>query len=257
MTVKDGKLHFSQLKQFAQSPAHYIVARDAEFSDSTEKRIGRAVHRRWLQNKPILVYEGIRRGKEWEAFYIKALEDHGIMKDDILSPSENEIVVGCVDSLNRHALAGELLAGCKDVEEHITWERDGVECSGTPDAWNDDTLIELKTCSCAKPRKFLYDAHKFGYHAQLAWYDIGLGTKFQQFATNWRKHYIIAVETKPPYSVVVYKVDDARIDQGHMLCEEWMSKYIECRETGFYPSYTTEEPVIWDAEIIIENEEEE
>lgn len=256
MSHKDGKLHFSELKHFAQSPAHYIVARDAGFSDSTEKRIGRAVHASWLAGVEPISFGGLRRGKEWESFAENIENQYGISKNDILSMEELNVVSKCKESLNRNSFACKLLADCKNIETNIKWVRDGVECSGTPDAWNDDTLIELKTCSCSKPRKFLYDAHKFGYHAQLAWYDIGLGTKFQQFATNWRKHYIIAVETKPPYSVVVYKVDDARIDQGHTLCEEWLSKYIECKETGFYPSYTTEEPVIWDAEIIIENEEE-
>jgi hypothetical protein len=191
----------------------------------------------------------VRRGKEWDAFA------DGKVKEDILNESEYDDVKGCVESVQNNPFAMKLLESAPHKESPVKFERSGIPCSGTIDAHSDTTLIELKTCACAKPKKFLYDAHKFSYHAQMAWYDISLGTKYFSGCTNWRSHYIIAVETSAPYSSVVYELDNLRIDQGNTLIEEWLDKYLECAQTGIYPSYAPEQPVIWDGEIIIETED--
>lgn len=251
MLPKDGRMHFSNLKNFAKSPAHYAMSCDKESEDSVSFRIGRALHALVLEGIAPTLYEGIRRGKEWEAF---KSEHEG---KDILSESEFETVENCFKSIQSNPIAMDILCKAPNREKYLEWDRAGVPCAGRIDAYGDDVLVEIKTTKCADPKRFLYEAGKFGYHAQMAWYDFALGTQYHQFATPWRDHYIIAVETSAPYTCTVIKLDDLRIDQGHTLCEEWLGKYIECEETGFYPSYTTEEPVIWDAEIIIENEEEE
>lgn len=251
MLPKDGFMHFSNLKHFAQSPAHYAVSCENGFTDSASMRIGRAVHAWVLQGIEPQVFTGsVRRGKEWDAFC------EGKEKEDILNETEYQIVSGCVNSVLSNDFATALLSSMDRKEFPIRFERSGIPCAGTIDAYNDSTLVELKTCACAKPKKFLYDAHKFSYHAQMAWYDIGLGTKYIPGATAWRKQYIIAVETSAPYSCIVYELDPLRTDQGNTLCEEWLEKYIECSKSGIYPSYTTDQPVLWDAEIIIEQDDE-
>lgn len=257
MLPKDGKMHFSNLKNFDKSPAHYAVSCESGFKDSREKRIGRAVHAYWLERKNIVSFDGVRRGKAWDEFCAETLENHGVKAEDILNQDEYDTASEMIKALNKNKAAFDLISKCHTIEEPLDWVRNGVECSGTPDAYGDDILIELKTCKCAKPRKFLYDAHNFSYHAQMAWYDIALGTQYIPGATKWRVHYIIAVENVAPYSVVVYALDNLRIDQGHTLCEEWLERYKECQSTGFFPSYDVEEPVIWDGEIIVESQEEE
>lgn len=251
MFPKDGTMHFSNLKHFAQSPLHYAFSCDSEYADSTSKKIGRAFHASVLQGIEPILFEGRRAGKEWEQF-----KENCEGKGEILIPSEFEPVQMMLNSIRKNAFAMELLNSCHTKEKTLKWMRDGVLCSGTPDAYSDDILIELKSCSCAKPRKFLYDAGKFFYHAQMPWYDIALGTQYILSATKWRKHYIIAVENTAPYSTVVFKLDDLRIDQGHTLCEDWLEQFKQCQKTGFFPSYQVEEPYIWDGEIIIEEEEE-
>lgn len=257
MLHKDGTMHFSNLKYFAQSPAHYAVSCDAGFSDTTSYRIGRAIHAWWLKKQEPVFYDGDRRGKAWEDFKEFQMTEKGVSPSDILNRTEFLTVQGSVNALNKHSMANELLGKCTSIEERIEWERDGIPCSGTPDAFGPEILLELKSCECAKPRKFLWDAHKYSYHAQLPWYDIGLGTEYIVGATNWRKQYIIAVETKPPFAVVIYELDPLRIDQGNLLIETWLADYKECAATGIYPSYKVEEPVRWDGEITIAEEDEE
>jgi hypothetical protein len=243
MYPQDGKMHFSNLKKFSQSPAHYATSCEDGFDDSPAMRIGRAVHALVLQDiKPIVFLGAVRRGKEWDSFC------EGKEKADILNQSEFETVTACANSVKSNPFAMQLLSECSDFEKEI----DGMPCRGRVDAFSETLLVELKTCACASPRKFLYDAHKFSYHAQMSWYDIGLGTQYISGCTNWRDQYIISVETSAPYSCIVFQLDNLRIDQGNTLCEEWLSKFKECEETGIFPSYVTDQPVLWDGEIIIE-----
>ena len=256
MLPKDGKLHFSNLKHIATSPAHYALSCQEERTDSPAFRLGRAIHALVLQGIQPSVYHGaVRRGKEWDAFKIDA-ELNGINSDDILNDTEYDTVMESSNAVEGCPFAVEILERANVVEQQIDFVRNGIECRGRVDAHGPGILVEIKTTKCAKPQKFLYDAHKFGYHAQMAWYDIALGTKYIPMATDWREHYIIAVETSAPYCVAVYRLDALRIDQGHTLCETWLSSLADCMESGIYPSYIPETPYIWDGEIIISDPDE-
>ena len=255
MLSKDGKLHFSNLKHIGTSPAHYALSCQEEREDPTSFRIGRAIHALVLLGVVPIVYSGgVRRGKEWDAFKIQTELDGGSV-EDILNDTEYNTAMGAYESILACPLAMEKLHLCQHREESVDFVRNGIPCTGRIDAWGDKTLVEIKTTACSKPKKFLYDASKFSYHAQLAWYDIALGTQYIPGATAWRDQYIIAVETSAPYCVTVVKLDDLRIDQGHTLVETWLSTLAECIESGFYPSYPDSLPVIWDADVIIEESE--
>lgn len=255
MLPKDGKLHFSNLKHIAQSPAHYVQSCQDEREDTTSFRIGRAIHALVLLGVTPVVYSvGIRRGKEWEAFKIQT-ELNGGSVEDILNDTEYSTAMEAHESILACPLAQELLSRCPHRERSVNFVRNGIPCTGRIDAWGANTMVEIKTTACSKPKKFLYDANKFSYHAQMAWYDIGLGTKYIPGATAWRDQYIIAVETSAPYCVTVVKLDDLRIDQGHTLVETWLSTLAECLESEIYPSYPDSLPVIWDADVIIEEPE--
>jgi len=255
MLPKDGKLHFSNLKHIAQSPAHYALSCQEEREDSVSFRIGRAIHA-WvlLGVMPIMYSGGIRRGKEWDAFKAQT-ESDGYSIEDILNESEYATVKGASESTLSCPLALSILERCPHREESVDFERNGIPCTGRIDAWGEKLLVEIKTTACSKPKKFLYDASKFSYHAQMAWYDIALGTKYIPGATDWRDQYIIAVETSAPYCVTVVSIDDLRIDQGHTLVEVWLAQLSECMASGVYPSYPDSMPIIWDADIIIEDSE--
>lgn len=253
---EDGTLHFSSLKQIAKSPAHYVQACNNEMEDKASFRIGRALHALVLLGVEPVVYSGIRRGKEWDAFCAENVTDE-TPKDDILNETENATIQAMAKSIRENAVAMDVLEKCTEREKPLNWIRDGIPCGGRVDAYSSDVLLEIKTTANASPRKFLYDAHKFSYHAQLAWYDIALGTEYKPCETKWRRHVIIAVESKAPFCSVVFELENLRKDQGHTLCEEWLDLLKECALTGEYPSYAKDQPVMWDGEIIINDEDEE
>ena len=252
-------MHFSALKKIGITPLDYALGCQENRDDTVAFRIGRAVHALWLQDIMPVLFEGRRVANAVE----KHIEALGLSVDpsDVLSPAEYATVMHCVKALRASKLAMDTLERCPNRETSHEWtiDIDGVvvPCAGRVDAWGPRDLLELKTTQCARPAKFLLDAQKFAYHAQLAWYDIALGTQFIEHFTAWRRQTIVAVETKPPYHVTVIELAPLRIDQGYNLFMEWLAKWKECTESGVWPSYS-QEIVQWDAEVIYtqENEDE-
>lgn len=252
MLPSDGRMHFSALKQFAYSPSHYASYISSGIKDTESMRIGRALHALVLQGIEPIVYTGDRRaGKDWDAFLI----GNNAKKENILNISESKVVFEMAESVSRNDLASELIAACHTKEKKVEWEMAGIQFAGTPDAYGDGILLDLKSCQSAFPRKFLWDANSRNYHAQLALYDIALGTQYVKGATSWREQYLIAVENVAPYNCVVYRSDDLRIDQGYEKCLEWIARYKACVLSGNFGGYDVEQPVIWDAQIITSEED--
>jgi hypothetical protein len=48
----------------------------------------------------------------------------------------------------------------------------------------------------------------------------------------------VVVEDKAPYCVEVYSADDGMLSAGHNVYNKMLNKFIECKETGIWPSYT-------------------
>ena len=55
------------------------------------------------------------------------------------------------------------------------------------------------------------------------------------------KHYTIAaIETAPPYGVVLYRLDDEAIRLGEVQVDFALGLYRRCKESGEWPGYTTD-----------------
>ena len=254
MLPKDGRMHFSNLKQFALSPAHYAMSCDDGRDDKKSFKIGRAIHAMILEGREPVVFSGRRAGNDFESFAEK--NSWICKKEDILNKTEADVVFGSYRSFLKNEFAVDLLKSCPKREVEVQWDREGLPCAGRIDAYGEGTLIELKSAASAYPRKFLYEAARLSYHAQTPWYDVALGTK-ETVQTNWRDQYIFAVGSEEPYPCIVYKIDNLRIDQGNFLAHSWIDKYKECEKSGMWLSSEIKQPVIWDGEIITEVKDEE
>ena len=75
MRPADGRLHFSDLKQIAETPLQFKHGLEHEREETKSLKLGRALHAKWLQGIEPWVYEGRRdkRIKEYQA----ALEERG------------------------------------------------------------------------------------------------------------------------------------------------------------------------------------
>lgn len=233
----DGKIHYSTLKQIdpdTGSPAHYRWAITHERADTPSMRQGRALHALYLQGvEPVQIAKSKRSDAD---------------SPDALAPGEYDTVRRMFDALQADPHAREILSRCPEREVSMEWDLMGLQCAGRLDMRGPGILADLKSCRASYPRKFLWDAARMHYDAQLPWYDVAGGIKPIGPDTAWSEQYLIAVESAAPHNVMVYQLDPLRIDQGWMECEKWMHTLKRCLETGHWPGYL-EGIQTWDGEL--------
>lgn len=223
-------VRFSNLKQMAQSPAHYFQAcqRDQDGPGTLAMKLGSGVHA-MLFGQPWVAYPGRRAGKEWDAF---ELEHAGSV---ILNEREAATAKATADAVRANPLAASLLlAPDVVVEKRLDWMRDGRACRGTPDAVGDGFIVDLKTTKCAEPVRFVKDATWRGYHAQVAFYAAALETLGRQVTDL----YIVAVESAAPHCVTVLRLDSSAWLAGNALVGSWWQRLRVCEESNEWPGYT-------------------
>jgi hypothetical protein len=223
-------MRFSWLKAMGRSPAHCINAIRNEWEPSLSMRIGLGGHSLLLGGPPIAVYPGkVRRGKEYDAFEL----EHA--NDIILSESEAETARAINDAVRANKLACQVLFGDGMIYErtiHWNWQGRAFRC--TPDARSGRHIVDLKTTRDAEPERFLRDATRMGYHAQIALYALAMEA---ETGRKPRDHYIVAVENKPPHCVTVLELTPRAIEQGDKLNREWMTRFLECERANNWPGY--------------------
>jgi hypothetical protein len=226
--MRDIELHFSQLSKFQESPQHFLAAVERDYKASGSMRKGSAAHALIFGDRDVVVYDGVRRGKAWDAYQ----EEHA--GDIIVIQSEYEPAARMAESVLRNAHAKELLGRCRSFETFIQWTRSGLRCGGTPDAYGPGLLVDLKTTKTSNPDKFARSVDQYSYHAQLAWYRYGLQAK----GHTVDECYIVAVESAAPYVTQVFRMAPRRLDFGDRLCTLWMERYRVCSETDTWPGYS-------------------
>lgn len=111
-------------------------------------------------------------------------------------------------------------------------------------------LLDLKTCQDCTPNRFPWDAKKYGYFQQAAFYLRGL--KAAQDAgklPTWdgeRDFYFLAAETGPVRAHALYKTPDAELFHFDSVVSERLDVVAECTRTGVWPgpNGTTGEPLM-------------
>ncbi len=234
-------VRFSNLKHIGRSAAHYHHAATVGRDDKPWLRGGRGLHA-VLFEQPYVVFDGAaRRGKEWEKFVDGITIGMAQLQSDMKSQGPLEIILAkelplyelqaesIREELRRQNLS-HLLAG--DIEQRIEWEWLGRKCAGTPDVACADWCVDLKTTCNADPRRFHWDARKFGYAEQLTWYSYGSsgGTKCQEL-------YIVAVEKTPPCPVVIWRVTDAKRLEAEKTLRLWFEQLLACEASDQWPGY--------------------
>lgn len=239
-------LRFSHLKHMAQSPAHYLASLTATY-DSPAMRLGRLVHQMVLTpDQPAVVYDGTRRGRDWESF---KTQHAGV--ETIFTAAEEEQAMRIADAVLTDPNAKALLRQGGMFERRIAWTNAGRACAGTPDLFNETFIVDLKTCATAAPNRWLGrygEIRKRHYEAQVSWYQDGLDAAGFQ---RPKQAYLIAVETRAPFPVVVYRVCDSELEYGRRIWTGWLERLRVCEESNHFPGYSQ---AVVDVEAVEEDE---
>lgn len=217
-------VHFSNLKHFALSPAHYIASLTADF-DSPAMRLGRLTHTLLLGGPPFEVWEGERRGDNWKRF--KAIH----AGKEIVSAEEYRKGLAMERAVRACPDAMRLLEGRH--EEALLWEFLARSCSSRVDVIGTGFITDLKTTKCSHPARFVRDAMWMGYHAQIAFYQGA--AEFHGYRVP--KGAIVAVENQAPWTVTCFELTERALEAGRKLCRVWFEQLLQCEASGEWPGY--------------------
>lgn len=248
--IPGGPVHYSRLKKFRLSAAHYLSHED-KATPSLGK--GSAVHSVLLGGKRVVVYEGGARNPKFAKYQDFLAANENAL---IVSPKEASDVIGMRKSIEGHSRAMAILEG--EREKLIEWETMGRKCAGTPDnvrfglpamqfrgrqypACEGKVGAELKTSKTAAPWSFPWEAKRYGYAGQCSWYRNGIEQSLAYPAGPVSDYFVVVVESTAPYPVTVFHYEERALNKARMEWRGWMDRLLECERAGKFPDYTDED----------------
>ncbi len=232
----------SDLDLLARSPLHLKMKNELKSKPTDALILGSAVHKLVLEREDFLnefkIAPGAdKRTKEGkvihEEFFKKLGEKTPINWDSIKTAIK---IAASVNSMRETAVF--LRDGL--AEQSYFSQIEGVAVKCRPDFFNENLglCIDLKTTSDASADGFARSVASFNYHVQAAFYsDIlrSLGKTVNNFL-------FIAVETKKPFMVGFYTLDEAAIEQGRKTYLALLERYKLCLVRGEWWGYARFEP---------------
>lgn len=233
----DLPVRFSNLKRIAPSPAHYLHAITTPTKPTKLMRLGTLVHYGVLgaafddDERPIVIYDGERRGNDWKKFELDAPPNAEIFTAAEVAESRPIVAAVLADEV-----AGQLLQG--ERERKIAWSIGSRACSSRLDvvgrfADGGRFVADLKVTNSAHPRAFQGHALKSAWHAQLAFYVDACAA----IDIDARDAYLVAVESKAPYPVTCFRLTPRLLDEGRRMYRAWFELLRTCESSNDWPAY--------------------
>lgn len=225
-------INWSSLKNMAVSPLLYRRRLEVPRKDTTALAIGRAIHCAIFEPHLLMaryaVYDGTRRGKDWDAWQ---MEHPGV---ESLKPGEMERVERTADAVRKHRKASQLVAACR-VEEVTTWQdpETGLQCKGRFDSISPAYVLDVKSTADEVVREFRSSSSGYLYHGQLAFYHDGatIARKIPGDHAPW----IIAVQKEEPYDVWPFELPEVTVAAGRALYRSLLRRLVQCHEADWWP----------------------
>jgi len=229
----DGTVHFSDLKQLAKSPAHYLHAVMFPRVATRPMRIGTLVDFALIGDASPIIFDGDRRGKAWETFRdsfpagteiytrAEAVDAHQIIASARLDPQAREYL-GLDDPTRR-------------TQVPLSWTVNGVPRSTRGvDVLIGNRLVDLKVTNCTEPGRFGWHARKMMWHAQLADYEEACRQNNIDVSGGL---YLVGIESTAPHCVTVLRMTPAALEEGRRCVASWIETFKSCAESNQWPGY--------------------
>lgn len=238
-----GAVNWSTLKMLKRSPKHYQHALENPPAQTPAMKLGAATHVAVLEPERFTeLYafepdfgdcrksENKARRDEWRA------EHQG---RELLSFADYTQAIGMRDAVRSHPLAQRYLAA-GSAEVSMSWERCGLRCKGRLDwlSTSDAAIVDLKTTTDITLSRFQRQAANLDYHCQAAFYRDGHKRATGQLLLPF---IVIAVESKPPHDVAVYRYDEDALVYGDGIVEELLRNLAYCRQKNDWPGLYADE----------------
>jgi hypothetical protein len=145
------------------------------------------------------------------------------------------VLVGMKIALSKHRKAMELIEGAI-YESSYFWkdENSGLMIKARPDILHSNIIVDLKTCADASPRAFQNSMAAFGNHIQGAMVREGVRVLENRDIPNVIN---ICIEKEYPYSIGIYIIDEAALDEGYIQFKQVLLDIKECMDKNEWPDY--------------------
>lgn len=189
-----------------------------------------------MKPKPVLLKDV---GREVYNIYKNAIDYLEKSDKTILSVEEWDNLMAMRDKLHSNKEAMQLIEGAR-IENSFFWQDDhsGLMLKCRPDILHENMIVDLKTCSDASPRSFQNEMVKYGYHIQGAMIrdavEIIEGRRINTVIN-------ICMETKYPYNMAIYKIDEFAVDEGHMKYKQLCLDLKNCLIENVWPDFGIQE----------------
>ena len=144
-----------------------------------------------------------------------------------------ELAMAMRDSVYGDKEAKALLS--KGVAEKSWWSVDestSLDIKARSDWFTGTTIVDLKTSQGGvDPKEFAKTVANFQYHIQAAHY---------LEVTKAKRFVFLVVEKVFPFSVGIYELDEAALEEGLRLQNDALALIKSCHQNGKWPTYTDE-----------------
>lgn len=215
-----------------KSPAHIFAPRPA----TPAQEVGRIIHMAVLEphrfDAQVAVMPDVdRRTKEGKALYAEYVSANE--GKTLVSASDHETYKLMQSQVWVDDTARKLLEK-GDAEVSVFWEQDGLQCKARFDFISAlGVAVDLKTTQSSKPESFAYDAYKYGYHRQIAWYMRGA----KAVGLDLANMFLIAVEKTAPFPVSIFDLDAESYEVANMELDKLFAIYRKCKAENYWPAY--------------------
>lgn len=227
----------SDLDLIAKSPMHYKLSKENKPDQTAAMLLGSVTHKLVLEpekfaDEYIVAPDVDKRTKEGKAKWAEFISE--VDNLTVIDSEMYEQAKAIATAVYNHPVAAKLLQGGQ-AELSYFWLDNDIECKCRPDYLREDikTVIDFKTTQCSSPEEFTKSAYNYRYHVQAAWYLNGL----KACDVDVENFIFIAVETKPPYPVVVYVADELMIKLGRIEAAENLETYRKCLASDIWYGY--------------------
>lgn len=241
----DCRLSKSGLVKLLDCPAKfhydYLNPDKVEKPDTASLLMGRAIHTIVLEphlfNQQFTSYEpefngATKQGKALKATnpdkHIFSANDFSKIMDINKAVRNNKVFQHFMDVNN------EENRGLVECSLMYTLDDLPIGLKSRPDFFNDNIVIDLKTCTSATLREFEMSVFNYGYHMQAAMMQDAL---LQLTGKVYENFLFLCVEKTPPYVCTAILLDQRTITEGHHAYRSAVRKYIECCEKNNWPEY--------------------
>lgn len=118
-----------------------------------------------------------------------------------------------LDAFQKNSIGLGLIKDAR-IEHSFFWQdkHSGLILKCRPDALHSNIIVDLKTTSDASPKAFQNEMVRYGYHVQGAMIrdavEIIEGNRIEKVIN-------VVIETKYPYAMGIYIIDEFALDEGH------------------------------------------